>query len=85
MLLCKKKSERIKKNVGAQCLNQSDEDFDSPEVFSEVCHVHQMFSQRYVDVTSEAETVRLCLSVSCVSPPLVPIFGCSCPRFLFIS
>ncbi len=25
------------------------------------------------------------LSVSCASPPLVPIFGCSCPRFLFIS
>ncbi len=29
--------------------------------------------------------VRLSLSVSCASPPLVPIFGCSCPRFLFIS
>ncbi len=24
--------------------------------------------------------VRLSLSVSCVSPPLVPIFGCSCPH-----
>ncbi len=53
--------------------------------------VYEQCSANWHSIYYSIETIlpyycqTLSLSVSCVSPPLVPLFGCSCPHFLFIS